>query len=132
MAVAWIQHATRVGIFAGAVVGVMTAGGLVQKLASSWIKRIAHWIRSEVTEIVHEQLASVKLEVSDVKLTVKSIEDKQELTSRVQAGIVVALQEIQQNTRELTPNDGSHLHDTITDIDVNIKQLQERNKTQDG
>jgi hypothetical protein len=67
------------------------------------IKNVAKWITSEVSTII--------------AFEIKPLIDAQQIT-------VNALNSIYDNTKELMPNHGTHLRDTIEDMASTLKQLK--------
>lgn len=116
----WIGNLNDGTLAASFIVAVLAAGAGLFKLAKSikktvktWIANTAKWIKKEVREIVAGELKPLKDKMDRRERSVN------EAFNSVHKGIA----EIQDVVSELTKNGGSHLRDTIDDIDTNVKKL---------
>lgn len=137
-AVAWILHVTRVGVITGALVGTMTAGGLLHKIAVGWIHKIGGWFKKEVTEIVQLEIAPVRNDLLHVKeaataaaFLAKTVAENI-ATKDVQDRNTLMIKEIQMKTNELKPDSGTNLYDTVNEIDHNVKEIKDHTVLPEG
>lgn len=116
----WISNLNDGTLVAGFIVAVLAAGAGLFKLAKTikntvktWISHTAEWIKKEVRDIFKEEIRPLKDKM-----------DRREKSVNVAfESIHKGIHEIQEVVSELTKNGGSHLRDTIDDIDTNVKKL---------
>lgn len=107
-------------LIATTLVAVIAAGKVVDTLVRKWIAKTAGWFQKEIKDIIKGELVPITESIAEATTKINA-----NSASRVRGFeyTAKALLEIKDIVSTLTPNDGSHLHDTIVEIDANIKTL---------